>query len=84
MMVRRGKLMRVNSRGQVTIPADLRKAAGLLPNTEIEFEFDGEGVRILKTGIRFSGKGARVLGHLKRRGDIAMTTEEIMALTRRD
>ena len=34
--------MRITSKGQVTIPADIRQRAGLLPHTEVDFEFDGE------------------------------------------
>jgi len=30
--------MRITSKGQVTIPKDIRERAGLLPNTEVEFE----------------------------------------------
>ena len=31
--------MRITSKGQVTIPAEIRERAGLLPYTEVEFEF---------------------------------------------
>ncbi|WP_034930118.1 AbrB/MazE/SpoVT family DNA-binding domain-containing protein, partial [Candidatus Accumulibacter vicinus] len=31
--------MRITSKGQVTIPVEIRKQAGLMPNTEVEFEF---------------------------------------------
>lgn len=35
--------MRVTSKGQVTIPAEMRKLAGLQPNSDVEFAFrDGE------------------------------------------
>ena len=34
--------MRITSKGQVTIPAEIRERAGLLPQTEVEFEFDGK------------------------------------------
>ena len=30
--------MRITSKGQVTIPQDIREKAGLLPNTEVEFK----------------------------------------------
>ena len=33
--------MRITSKGQVTIPKDIRKAAGLLPDTEVEFVMSG-------------------------------------------
>jgi AbrB family looped-hinge helix DNA binding protein len=44
--------MRITSKGQVTIPADIRERAGLLPHTEVDFEFDGEVVRIVRTDAR--------------------------------
>jgi AbrB family looped-hinge helix DNA binding protein len=73
--------MRITSKGQVTIPADIRERAGLLPHTEVEFEFDGKVVRV----VRIAGaRGARVVDHLRGRGDVTMSTEAIMALTRGD
>ena len=77
--------MRITSKGQVTIPAEIRERAGLLPQTEVEFEFDGEAVRIVRAKARRSdSRGARVVAHLRGRGDVAMSTDEIMALTRGD
>jgi len=75
--------MRITSKGQVTIPAEIRERAGLLPHTEVDFEFDGKVVRVVRTGPRNQdGRGARVVAHLRGRGDIAMSTDDIMALTR--
>ena len=72
-------------KGQVTIPAEIRERAGLLPETEVEFEFDGEVVRIVRAKARKrDGRGARLVAHLRGRGDIAMSTDAIMALTRND
>ena len=31
--------MRITSKGQVTIPQEIREKAGLLPNTEVQFEY---------------------------------------------
>jgi AbrB family looped-hinge helix DNA binding protein len=78
--------MRITSKGQVTIPAAIRERAGLLPNTEVEFQFDGETVRLLKAKPgKKAGRGARVLAHLQAHsGRLTMSTEEIMALTRGD
>ena len=77
--------MRITSKGQVTIPAKIRERAGLLPHTEVEFGFDGEGVRIVRAKARGSdGRGARVVAHLRKRGDVAMSADEITALTRAD
>jgi AbrB family looped-hinge helix DNA binding protein len=77
--------MRITSKGQVTIPANIRAQAGLLPNTEVEFEFDGEIVRIVRAKARKGdGRGARLVAHLRGRGDVTMSTDAIMALTRDD
>ena len=75
--------MRITSKGQVTIPVDIRERAGLLPHTEVDFEFDGKMVRIVRADSRKkAGRGARLVAHLRGRGDIAMSTDAIMALTR--
>jgi AbrB family looped-hinge helix DNA binding protein len=75
--------MRITSKGQVTIPADIRERAGLLPHTEVDFEFDGAVVRIVPAAARRAdGRGARLIAHLRGRGDVAMSTDAIMALTR--
>ncbi len=74
--------MRITSKGQVTIPAEIREQAGLFSNTEVNFEFDGKAVRIVRATNRKDGRGSRLIAHLRGRGDIAMSTDEIMALTR--
>ena len=75
--------MRITSKGQVTIPADIRARAGLMPNTEVAFEYDGTTVRLIPvTAPRKPGRGEALVAHLRGRGDVPMTTEEIMALTR--
>jgi AbrB family looped-hinge helix DNA binding protein len=77
--------MRITSKGQVTIPADIREQAGLLPETEVDFEFDGEVVRIVRAEpSRMRSRGARLVAHLRGRGDVAMSTDDLMALTRED
>jgi AbrB family looped-hinge helix DNA binding protein len=73
--------MRITSKGQVTIPADIREQAGLLPHTEVDFEFDGKVVRLVPA-VSKDGRGSRLVAHLRGRGDVAMSTDEIMALTR--
>jgi len=75
--------MRITSKGQVTIPAEIREQAGLLPHTEVNFEFDGKAVRIVRANSRSKdGRGSRLIAHLRGRGDVAMSTDAIMALTR--
>ena len=76
--------MRITSKGQVTIPADIRERAGLLPDTEVEFLYDGDTVQLRRVASsRKSSRGDRLVAHLRsHRGGLRMTTEEIMALTR--
>lgn len=75
--------MRITTKGQVTIPASIREKAGLLPHTDVEFVFDGRHVRIQrKVGRMKDDRGAQVAAHMRGRGDVAMSTDEIMALTR--
>lgn len=73
--------MRITSKGQVTIPQHIREKAGLLPDTEVEFEFDGRTVRLIKARGKRS-RGRAIVSRLKGRGDVKMSTDEIMALTR--
>jgi AbrB family looped-hinge helix DNA binding protein len=75
--------MRVTSKGQVTIPADIREKAGLLPHTEVEFEYDGSAVRIVKaTSSSKESRGERLVRVLSGSASRRMTTDEIMSLTR--
>jgi AbrB family looped-hinge helix DNA binding protein len=74
--------MRITSKGQVTIPVELREKAGLLPHTEVEFELDGKGVRIRRARAPRGGRGAAVLERLRGKATVKMSTDEIMALTR--
>ncbi len=76
--------MRVTSKGQVTIPVEIREKAGLLPHTEVEFQLDAKGVRIRRVkSPRREGRGAAAVERLRGRATVKMSTDEIMALTRR-
>lgn len=75
--------MRITSKGQVTIPQEIREKAGLLPGTEVEFEIVGSHVRIRRARVeRHAGRGARIVARLAGSATVRMTTDEIMALTR--
>jgi AbrB family looped-hinge helix DNA binding protein len=78
--------MRITQKGQVTIPEHIRRSAGLLPGTEVEFVQDRAGVRLQPVA---GGKAtprerrvAEVLDRMRGSATVRMTTEEIMALTR--
>ena len=75
--------MRITSKGQVTIPQDIRDKLGLLPNTEVAFEIDKDGVRITKAAAG-SGRtrGRDLVAHMRGRATGRLTTDEIMKLMR--
>lgn len=73
--------MKITTKGQVTIPSDIRERLGLLPNTEVEFTLSGESVVVTKAK-RGARRGQRVVAHLRGRGTVRMSTDEILALTR--
>jgi bifunctional DNA-binding transcriptional regulator/antitoxin component of YhaV-PrlF toxin-antitoxin module len=72
--------MRINSKGQVTIPIEIREHLGFLPHTEVRFEVEGNSVRILREEKR--ARGQKLLSRMRGRATTRMSTEEIMALTR--
>jgi AbrB family looped-hinge helix DNA binding protein len=75
--------MRITTKGQVTIPQEIRERLGLLPYSEVEFDVVGESVRIRKKkGTKTRGR--RLIEHLRQghKPMPGMTTDELMALTR--
>jgi AbrB family looped-hinge helix DNA binding protein len=73
--------MRITSKGQVTIPQDIRERIGLLPDTEVEFEVVGNAVKIRKAR-KSQARGRTLVARLNGRATRSMTTDEIMKLTR--
>jgi antitoxin PrlF len=71
--------MRVTSKGQVTIPRDVRKRLGITPGSEVDFQLDEVGVRLVRAR---TSKGKAVVARMIGQGTVKMTTDEIMALTR--
>jgi antitoxin PrlF len=75
--------MRITSKGQVTIPQNIREQMGLLPDTEVEFVVEGNTVRLMRIEpTKGESRGQRILRHLRGRATVSMSTDEIMALTR--
>lgn len=73
--------MRITSKGQVTIPIDIRERAGLLPHTEVEWVMEG-GKVVLKPADGLT-RGERMVARLRGAAtDGSMTTDEIMEMTR--
>ena len=76
--------MQITSKGQVTIPQEIRNRLGLLPHTEVEFEFAGDHARIRKAKQEpgASARGRLLVSVLRSSADVRISTDEIMALTR--
>lgn len=73
--------MRVTEKGQVTIPKELRDALGIGAGTEVEFERLDDSI-VVRKSRRGPSRGRQLAARLTGRGDVEMTTDEIMALTR--
>lgn len=71
--------MRVTQKGQVTIPLPVRRALGIGPGSDVEFELDEHGARLLVD----SDLAAEEISRMRGAGEGEMSTEEILALTRR-
>jgi AbrB family looped-hinge helix DNA binding protein len=75
--------MRLTSKGQVTIPQQIREQLGLLAGTEVEFELDGDSVRIRKsTSPARMRRGRAIVEHTRGRGNRRFTTDQLMRLMR--
>jgi len=72
---------RLTSKGQVTIPIAIRERLGLDAGTVVEFEIEGDRA-VLRKQSGGQDRGRRVVAALRGRGDVALSTDEIMALTR--
>lgn len=71
--------MRVTTKGQVTIPRNVREFLGIVPGTDVEFQEDNGRFYIVK-----SSKDKTTSKFTKLRGiaSAKMSTDEIMNLTR--
>ena len=74
--------MQITSKGQVTIPIDIREKMGFLPNTSIRFVIKNKRVYLEKEKTEKSTRGKLLIQAMRGKGDINLTTDEIMALTR--
>jgi len=77
--------MRITSKGQVTIPQEIREKLGLLPHSEVEFAIVGDSVRMRKARKSArTTRGEMMVERLRGTGNRRFTTEQIMAMTRGD
>jgi AbrB family looped-hinge helix DNA binding protein len=73
--------MKVTTKGQVTIPQDIREQLHLQPGAEVEFRVEGKAVKMIPVK-RAHLRGRRIVERLRGRGTVKLTTDEIMAMTR--
>lgn len=71
---------KVTEKGQVTIPKELRDRLGIGAGSEVAFERSGDTLVIRK--MSNESRGRVLVERLRGRGDIQMSTDEIMKLTR--
>jgi AbrB family looped-hinge helix DNA binding protein len=74
---------RLTSKGQVTIPMEIREQLGLTTGTVVEFTVEGDTV-VMRKRTGSQDRGRRMVSALRGRGDVHLTTDEIMAMTRRE
>lgn len=72
--------MKITTKGQVTIPQDLRDKVGIVPGSEVEFV--EEGGRLYLQKLEGRGRGRELVARMRGRGSVRMSTDEILALTR--
>ena len=80
-------LMLVTTKGQVTIPIDVREKLGIFPGTEVDIVARNGKAEIIKTKPKKNkpSRGQRVVELLKGKAtDKGITTDEILSLTRGD
>jgi AbrB family looped-hinge helix DNA binding protein len=82
--------MRITSKGQVTIPIEIRERLGIQPNTEVRFVVRGKHAVLEKatkgTATKHPTRGEAIVARLRNAARHAtratMSTDELMALTR--
>lgn len=71
--------MRVTSKGQVTIPQDIREKLGITPRSEVDFVEENGKVYLVRKAMSESTSRFR---SFRGRATVELSTEEIMSLTR--
>lgn len=76
--------MRLTSKGQVTIPQNLRKQFGLKARTEVTFEAVQDGVLIKAASAQRVNQLKTAMRKTRGSADAGLTTNAIMRATRSD
>jgi AbrB family looped-hinge helix DNA binding protein len=73
--------VRINSKGQVTIPAELRQKYNLHEGDEVEVVEEGDVLRIVRPR-EGETRGRRMVAAMRGKATTTMTTDELMELLR--
>jgi AbrB family looped-hinge helix DNA binding protein len=73
--------MKINSKGQVTIPAHLRERWGLHEGDEVDVIEDGGSLRIVRAEASQT-RGLRLTARMHGRATSTMSTDELLELLR--
>ncbi|MBA3806348.1 MAG: AbrB/MazE/SpoVT family DNA-binding domain-containing protein [Acidobacteria bacterium] len=73
--------MRITSKGQVTIPQEMRERYGLQPQTEVEFA-PGDGGVMIRAARNRRTRFREWVKRTRGSATVKITTDEVMRLTR--
>jgi AbrB family looped-hinge helix DNA binding protein len=84
--------MRITSKGQITIPSEIREQLGLTPNSEVVLEVEGNTVRIRRAAAKVSPtkpkrkslKDEPFVGMWRDREDMADSSEWVRTTRQRE
>lgn len=76
--------MRITPKGMVPIPPEIQEQLGLVPDTEVQLVVEGDVLRITKSPRAPETRGHEVIRRLRGSAATALSTDEIMAMTRGD
>jgi len=72
-------VMRVTSKGRVTIPKEIRDRLDFQPGTDVEFVTNGKVLYLVKTNL---SRGEKLVLRMRGAAALGMTTDEVLAMTR--
>lgn len=72
--------MKISTKGQITIPQAFRERLGMVEGAEVEF-VEEDGTLILRK-VSNSRRGRELVRRMTEQGNVKMSTDEIMKLTR--